>query len=218
MLFDVRLSYLKPSFLKQFILKSTKFELNMGEAKVKIVRDPKQMQHFVKQLLRDVEALEYMLDNDWFESDIVRIGAEQEMCLVDKDTMKPALINMQALELMQDWEWVTTELAKFNLETNLTPLEFKGDCLRELERENRDGLNKIREVIKPFNAEVILTGILPTLRKADLDMSNLTPKPRYLALMESIKEHSLRGDDHFELRLDGIDELHILHDSPLLEA
>ena len=190
----------------------------MGEAKVKIVRDPKQMQHFVKQLLRDVEALEYMLDNDWFESDIVRIGAEQEMCLVDKDTMKPALINMEALDLMQDWEWVTTELAKFNLETNLTPLEFKGNCLSELERENRDGLNKIREVIKPFNAEVILTGILPTLRKADLDMSNLTPKPRYLALMESIKEHSLRGDDHFELRLDGIDELHIRHDSPLLEA
>ena len=58
----------------------------MGEAKVKIVRDQKQMQHFVRQLLSDVEALEFMLDNDWFESDIMRIGAEQEMCIVDKDT------------------------------------------------------------------------------------------------------------------------------------
>ncbi len=190
----------------------------MGESKVKIVRDQKQMQNFVRQLLHDVQALEYMLDNDWFESDTIRIGAEQEMCLVDKDTLKPACINMQALELMKDWEWVGTELAQFNLETNLTPLVFEGNCLSELERENAEGLEKIRGVVKNLNAEVVLTGILPTLRKFDLDLSNLTPKPRYLALMESIKEHSLRGDEHFELRLDGIDELHIRHDSPLLEA
>jgi CBS domain-containing protein/gamma-glutamylcysteine synthetase len=190
----------------------------MGEQKVKVVRDQKQMQHFVRQLLQDVEAFEYMLNNDWFESDITRIGAEQEMCLVDKDTFKPALINMQALEKMQDWEWVTTELAQFNLETNMTPLEFTGNALSEMERENSDYLQKIRKVVGEMGAEVVLTGILPTLRKSDLDMANLTPKPRYLALMESIKEHSLRGDDHFELRLDGIDELHIRHDSPLLEA
>jgi CBS domain-containing protein/gamma-glutamylcysteine synthetase len=190
----------------------------MGEAKVKIVRDQKQMQHFVRQLLRDVEALEYMLNNDWFESDVIRIGAEQEMCLVDKDTFKPACVNMQALEKMKDWDWVGTELAQFNLETNMSPLEFKDDCLSAMEKENFDGLSKIREVVKEFNAEVVLTGILPTLRKFDLDMTNLTPKPRYFALMESIKEHSLRGDEHFELRLDGIDELHIRHDSPLLEA
>lgn len=190
----------------------------MGEAKVKVVRDQKQMQNFMRHLLRDVEAFDFMLKNDWFEKDITRIGAEQEMCLVNKDTFKPACINMQALEKMQDWEWVTTELAQFNLETNLTPLEFKGNCLREMERENTEGLQKIREVVKEFDAEVVLTGILPTLRKSDLDLSNLTPKPRYLALMESIKEHSLRGDEHFELRLDGIDELHIRHDSPLLEA
>ncbi len=190
----------------------------MGESKVKVVRDQKQMQSFVRHLLRDVEAFDYMLKNDWFESDITRIGAEQEMCLVNKDTFKPACINMAVLEKMKDCEWVTTELAQFNLETNLTPLEFTGNCLREMERENTEGLQKIREVVKEFDAEVVLTGILPTLRKSDLDMTNLTPKPRYLALMESIKEHSLRGDEHFELRLDGIDELHIRHDSPLLEA
>jgi hypothetical protein len=53
----------------------------MGEQKVKVVRDQKQMQHFVRQLLQDVEAFEYMLNNDWFETNITRIGAEQEMCL-----------------------------------------------------------------------------------------------------------------------------------------
>ena len=63
----------------------------MGEAKVKIVRDQTQMNHFVKQLLRDVEALSFMLENEWFEDDIVRIGAEQEMCLVENDTYKPEI-------------------------------------------------------------------------------------------------------------------------------
>ena len=69
----------------------------MGEQQVSIVKSQDQMQHFVKSLLDDVKALEYMLDNDWFETDIVRIGAEQEMVLVDQKTLKPACINMQAL-------------------------------------------------------------------------------------------------------------------------
>ena len=190
----------------------------MGEAKVKIVRDQGQMNHFVKQLLRDVEALSFMLEKNWFEDDIVRIGAEQEMCLVERDTFKPALINIEVLEKLKQYDWVGTELAKFNLETNLTPREFKGSALRDMEKENWDYLQIIRETCKGFDAEVILAGILPTLRKFDLNIENLTPKPRYHALIESIQENSLRGNNHFELRLDGIDELLIRHDSPLLEA
>ena len=77
------------------------------------------MQRFVSCLLDDVQALEYMLENDWFESDITRIGAEQEMCLVHNKTYKPATINMQVLERLTDAPWCVTELARFNLETNL---------------------------------------------------------------------------------------------------
>ena len=188
----------------------------MGEAKVRIVKEEKLMQHFVRQLLRDVEAFEYMLDHNWFEDNITRIGAEQEMCLVDKKNFKPACINMQVLEQMQEFDWVTTELAQFNLETNLTPREFKGDALRQMELENMRYLQIIREKLTPFNAEVVLTGILPTLRKFDLELHNLTPKDRYKALMAAIDEQ-LQANS-FELRLSGIDELNIKHDSPLLEA
>lgn len=70
----------------------------MGEQKVSLVSDQKQMQKFVKSLLNDVTALEFMLDNDWFESDVIRIGAEQEMVMVDKTTFKPSLVAMEALE------------------------------------------------------------------------------------------------------------------------
>lgn len=189
----------------------------MGEHKVTLATDNHAiMQRFVRNLLRDVQALEYMLENDWFENDIVRIGAEQEMCLVDTKTFKPATINMEVLETMKDYDWCGTELAKFNLETNLTPRVFTGTCLSEMEAENSGYLNMIREKLKPFNADVILTGILPTLRKIDLELHNLTPKPRYFALIDSINSQLIGSA--YELRLMGIDEILVKHDSPLLEA
>lgn len=188
----------------------------MGEQQVSIVKSQDQMQHFVKSLLDDVKALEYMLDHDWFESDIVRIGAEQEMVLVDQKTFKPACINMQALEYMTDWPWVETELAKFNLEINLQPREFVNRALRELEEETAGKLSKIEGVVNKLGATIVLTGILPTLRKFDLDMNNLTPRQRYFALMEAINQQLVGST--YELNLVGIDELLIKHDSPLLEA
>ena len=188
----------------------------MGEQKVSLVKDEMAMQQFVKKLLRDVQALEYMLENDWFESDIARIGAEQEMCLVNAKTYKPATIAMEALDQMKEYDWVETELAKFNLETNLTPRLFEGSCLSDLEEENTWKLDKIREKLRPLNAKLILTGILPTLRKYDLEMENLTPKKRYFALMEAINSQLI--GQAYELRLSGIDELLVKHDSPLLEA
>lgn len=188
----------------------------MGEQKVSIAKDQDELQNFVRHLLEDLQVLEYMLDNKWFETDIVRIGAEQEMCIVDNKTFKPAKINMKVIQEMQEYPWLDTELAQFNLETNMTPHEFTGDCLRKMEEENKFYLSKIRETVKKMGANIALTGILPTLRKTDLDLENLTEKPRYMSLMKAL--HSQLLGNAFELNLHGIDELHVKHDSPLLEA
>ena len=100
----------------------------MGEQNVSSLNDAQQMQRFLQHLLADVQALEYMLTADWFEKDIVRIGAEQEMVLIDQKTFKPAPIAMEVLAKMKQYSWLETELAKFNLEINLQPQTFKG-CL-----------------------------------------------------------------------------------------
>lgn len=188
----------------------------MGEQKVSLVQNKKQMHKFVRSLLDDVRSLEYMLNNDYFESDITRIGAEQEMCLVDKKTFKPAPIAMEALATMQEYDWCETELARFNLETNLTPHEFKGNCLRLLDEENRTKLDKIQAKLDDLGAEIILSGILPTLRLSDMQMDNLTPKKRYYALMEAINKQMIGSS--YELRISGIDELLLKHMTPFLEA
>ncbi len=185
----------------------------MGLKSVYAAENKQQMQTFMRAVMRDMQALEYMLENDWFESDITRIGAEQEMCLVDKFG-RPAPINM---EILKDFhpEWLTTELAKFNLECNLQPQLFEGDCLSEIEVEIGQYLSEIAQQIKPHDARILLTGILPTIRKTDMSRDNITPIPRYFALLDSLRQ--MRGDDH-ELHLSGVDELRLKHDSPFLEA
>lgn len=188
----------------------------MGFQKVTTLDNQPEMLDFVRHLLDDVQAFEYMLENDWFESDITRIGAEQEMCLVHNKTYKPATINLDVLAKLTDAPWCVTELAKFNLETNLSPREFTAYCLSQMEAENADYLAKIQKVLDEFDASVVLCGILPTLRKHDLDMKNLTPVDRYYALMAAIQKHLL--GTAFELRVEGVDELLVKHDSPLLEA
>ncbi|MCC6724736.1 MAG: CBS domain-containing protein [Saprospiraceae bacterium] len=189
----------------------------MGEAKVSIAKDKNELQTFIRNLLNDLQALEYMIDHNWFESGITRIGAEQEMCIVDSKTFKPAKINMKVINAMKDSPWLDTELAKFNLETNMTPVEFTGNCFHTMEQESLGNLAAIREVLKrDFGANICLTGILPTLRKTDLDLENLTEKPRYMALMKALKGQLIGSN--FELNLNGIDELHVKHESPLLEA
>ena len=188
----------------------------MGEEKVNVPTADSRS-NFTHHLLRDVQALEYMLKHEWFETDTIRIGAEQEMCLVDRKTLKPTPKNISVLKRLTEYPWATTEIARFNLESNFTPRVFAGDALRQMEAENIKQLRIIMEAAKGSNAHVVLTGILPTLRKFDLALENLTPKPRYLALIEAIKAQQ-KNERGFELNLHGIDELHIHHDSPLLEA
>jgi CBS domain-containing protein/gamma-glutamylcysteine synthetase len=187
----------------------------MGEERVHLASasSTEQMQNFVRQLLGDVKALEYMLDNNWIESDIKRIGAEQEMCLINK-FYKPACTAMDILSEFHP-EWLTTELAQFNLEINLSPQTFSGDAFTLMENELRERLSAVSQVAAKYNTRILLTGILPTLRKFDLSFDKLTPKERYFALMEALK--AMRGSD-YELHIAGIDELIVRHDSPLLEA
>ena len=171
---------------------------------------------YVKSVLNDVKALEYMLNNSWFEEDITRIGAEQEIILVDRRSYKPSTKASAILEKHPDWKWLVSELAKFNLELNLNPQVFQGNCLSHLHHELDTNLGLLRDTLSSMDLDYVLTGILPTLRKFHLDLENLTPKQRYKELMSALASEI--RDKNFELRLVGIDELLVRHDSPLLEA
>ncbi|MEL6810172.1 MAG: CBS domain-containing protein [Bacteroidota bacterium] len=183
----------------------------MGEQKV--LQATKDHASFTRHLLDDISALEYMLENNLFEKDIVRIGAEQEFCLVDTD-WRPANNSVGLLQQINDPHF-TTELAKYNLEINLDPFELKGNCFRLLEDQLLALLAKARVEAKKQDTRIVLTGILPTISKNQLDIEYLTPKPRYHALNETLTEMK---QSHFQLHLQGVDELNLSHNSVLFEA
>lgn len=185
----------------------------MGDERVKLPESKEQSQQFLKYLLRDVRAMDKMLKEDWFEIDNIRIGAEQELCLIDMHA-KPAPIVMELMELLGNSSF-TTELARFNLESNLKPLLFKGKCLSQMEAQIVYQLEVVRDAIKELNGDIALVGVLPTIRKSDLKIENLTPLPRYRALCDAINK--LRGEE-YDLRIQGTDELLMRFDTPLLEA
>ena len=187
----------------------------MGDLNVRLVSTQKQLNDFTKCLLHDVQALERMLQDNWFTTDPIHIGAEQEICLIDTH-YKPAPAALPVLEALGgDASSFTTELAKFNIEANLKPLEFRNGCFSQMEQELNQLLNQLAGVLKDQDLSYVLTGILPTIRKFDLELENLTPLKRYESLVKAINK--LRGKI-YELRIGGIDELNIKHDSAMLEA
>ncbi len=188
----------------------------MGTHKVSNITDEVQRQNFIKSLLNDMRSLEHMLAHDMFEKGITRFGAELEMALINKQTLKPQNIAMKVIDDMKHPSWLDTELAQFNLELNLTPHVITGNHFEKMEKEIFSYLSKLEKALSKYDSTYILTGILPTIQKFNLTLNNLTPKDRYLALMEAIKALNLHQD--FELKIFGIDELFIKHDSPLIEA
>jgi predicted transcriptional regulator len=186
----------------------------MGSHAVTAIKTQKNRKDFVHHLLNDIEALEYMIKNDLFENGIQRVGVEQELCIVDKD-YRPSTNALEILNKINDIHY-TTELALFNLEINLDPCELKDTCFSDIEKQLIALLEKGYKVAaETDNNKIILTGILPTLRKKDLIFKNVTPFKRYKTLNKVLKK--IRGDD-FKLHILGIDELILTHESILFEA
>ena len=110
----------------------------------------------------------------------------------------------------------TPELARFNLELNLQPLLLTGDAFSTIESQLNSNLSRAREAAEHEGARIALAGILPTLAKSDLGLENITPRTRYYALNEAVGR--MMGGKPYRLRIEGTDELHVEHDSVMLEA
>ena len=185
----------------------------MAEHNVNPESAPQELRGFVKHLLNDIRALEKMIASGMIESGVRRIGSEQELFLVNS-AWRPAPVGLQVLDSIADSHF-TTEIAQFNLEINLDPVLFVGDCLSTMGGQLDELLAKARTAANASDAEIVLTGILPSIRKSDLALSNMTPKPRYFALNKALAR--LRGGA-YEFKVNGTDELIIKHDNWMLEA
>lgn len=185
----------------------------MGEKILESKFDEGERKAFVQHLIDDIKALELLLQRNLIEDDIIRIGAEQEMCLVDDD-FRPAGKSLEVLDAIDDSHF-TTELANYNMEINLDPHKLSEGCFSIVENELRTLLNKAKIKANELGTRILLTGILPTISKKELGIDYMTPIPRYFRLNDTLRQW--RGD-HFALKIRGVDELMLQHDSVLFEA
>ena len=181
----------------------------MGDKSVAQTSDESEFRAFTRAVLNDLAALEKMLDGGMMEADVSRIGAEQEMFLVDS-SMHPAPLAVEVIEAAADPR-LTTEIGRFNLEANLTPLLFRGDCLSKLETELNEMVSIVKRTMQSLDGDVVLCGILPTIQKSDLVERFLTPSPRYEQLNRVLT--ALHGDERL-VHIKGLDEIRLhLHDT-----
>lgn len=186
----------------------------MGDLNVRQGQSKEEMRNFKQHLFRDIRALEMMIEEGMIEEGITRIGAEQELVLLDKHFL-PAPIAVEVLEALTSDPHFTNELSRFNLEINLDPAEFTGKCLSEMESQLRGCLNFLGKTLEQWEADFAMVGILPTIRRKDLSMDNLTPIPRYFALNDAIQQ--MRGGP-YEFRITGTDELITKHETLMMES
>jgi len=175
--------------------------------------DDAQRRNFVRALLEDVHALERMLAEGWIEEGVRRIGAEQEMFLVDRG-YEPSNKALAILERLGSGSY-TTELALFNLEANLAPRVLEKKCLSEMQTELDQLVDAARVAAEQERTKIILCGILPTLGKEHLGLDSMTPIPRYLQMNRIMVEQ--RGG-RFQTLIKGTDELQTTHENVMLEA
>jgi len=175
--------------------------------------DAERQREFMSAILADLRALERMIAEDRFDTGTRRIGAEQEMFLID-DQFRPARGVLKLIDRLRDPHY-TTELGQFQLEANCDAQTMTGDGFSRMHAQLDELVDHARTAAGELGMGVVLMGILPTMRKADLDIGGMVPSARYMHLNKIIT--ALRGGK-LDFSIKGLDELIIEHDSVMLEA
>jgi hypothetical protein len=142
------------------------------------------------------------------------IGFELEAWLVDHG-MVAAPINEAYLAALAD-PLVVPELSRFNVELNGTPLPLRDGAFSALADELSTTWRHCLDVSHDMDAALVLIGILPTIRRSDLVLGNVSAQRRYLALNEQVLR--LRGGRPLQLDIDGEEPLQLSHEDVMLEA
>ena len=185
----------------------------MGQdvAKTQFTREDRQQ--YRQKVRRSLDVFARMLAESRFDVERRSMGLEIELNLTD-ERGDPAMVNEKVLALIADEDF-QTELAQFNIEINIPPQKIEGSVFQTLEREVRASLNHADDMSKKAEADVVMIGILPTLRAEHLTVDSLSSNPRYALINEQI--FAARGED-LQISIDGVDRLNTFADTIAPEA
>ena len=170
-------------------------------------------QRYRLKVRRCLDVFARMLAESRFDSERRSMGLEIELNLGDA-AGEPAMVNAQVLERIEDPDF-QTELAQFNIEINIPPRLLAADVFSRLESDVRASLNHANDVAHGADANVVMIGILPTVRPEHLSEATFSANPRYKLLNEQV--FAARGED-IHIAIDGVERLSTYADSIAPEA
>lgn len=168
---------------------------------------------FSERLQASLEALDSVLQRPGFGEGETTIGAELELFLVDAAGL-PLPANREVLARTVDPRF-TVEIDRFNLEFNARPGLLAGQPFTALGAELDGAIAEISRAARECSGRIVRIGILPTLRREDLVIEEMTDIARYRALSKGLRR--LRGGP-FHLRIHGEDPLAFDTDDVAMEG
>jgi hypothetical protein len=170
----------------------------MGQEVTSAVYTREQRLRYREKVLQDLDVFERMLEEKGFDFTRPQMGLEIELNLVDND-LNPALLNEEVLHEINSHSF-QAEVGRYNIEMNVPPRPMAGDQAHRLERWLLQSLRSAGELARRHGAQIIATGILPTLQPELFEGDWLSLGVRYTALNDAILRE--RGEG-LELDIEG---------------
>lgn len=170
-------------------------------------------ERFQGQLYLQLSQLKKVINQPSFGDEPLKLGAELEMYLADNDG-EVSFSNQLLLEAINDRQF-QPELNQYNLELNLSPVNVEGKPFTALRQEMMDKTARLEAIAEQNRINIIPIGILPTLTKGHLNISNMTNVPRYHSLAKHLYEQ--RGEA-FSININGKEPLSITFDDICAEG
>ena len=136
---------------------------------------------FADRLAEETEIVRRLFSSNSFSRGEHTLGFEIECWILDHNYF-PASINQQLLETLAH-PLVVPELSRFNVELNCEPLPLSGDVFGRAEKALSQLWTKCNDVAHTLDANMVMIGILPTIRDDDLSLANISPLNRFYALI-----------------------------------
>jgi gamma-glutamyl:cysteine ligase YbdK (ATP-grasp superfamily) len=138
-----------------------------------------------------LDAFQRMLLESKFDGESARIGLEIEFNLVDARG-NATMSNEAVLAAIGDPAWAN-ELGQFNIELGAEPVALTGDVLSSLESAISGSLAHAVRRAEACGSRLVMVGILPTLRDADVGEHVISSNPRFRLLNDQIM--AARGEE-----------------------
>lgn len=175
---------------------------------------PEDLKEFSDRLDQETRLVSTWLEQDRFSSPYRMFGYELEAWLID-DNFQPAPINEDFLQALNN-PLVVPELACFNIELNSLPQSLTGDIFTRMERDLEQTCRQCRTQARSFGCDLLMIGILPSVRESDLSLRHMSNLSRYRALNEQVLR--LRQGRPLHIDIQGREHLRTKHNNVMLEA